>query len=206
MYPPLNKVWNAIREIKGKGTTGKYKHLKLGNQIITDKKEIFNTIGQTISKNSSKDKMNPKFTAYKNTQEKKSLDFTSENKECYNEPFTSDELLHPLFKLLMDISSSQESLLEDHLLLTNRFNLHRCSDDCLISSKSNASQKVCRMEFQNELLHVSSSALVKDRNGSMRLERDHPVLLQHSKSHTQGWRANGIFLRFYLKVILPIHL
>ena len=81
MHTPINKVWNAIRKIKGKGTTEKYKHLKLGNQIITDKKEITNTIGQTISKNSSKDKMNPKFTAYKNAQEKKSLDFTSENKK-----------------------------------------------------------------------------------------------------------------------------
>ena len=35
-----------------------------------------------------------------------------------------------LIKLLMDISFSQEILLEDHLLLTNRFNLHRCSDYC----------------------------------------------------------------------------
>ena len=98
---------------------------------------------------------------------------------------------NPLFKLLMDISSSQESLLEDHLLLTNRFNLHRCSDYCLKSSKSNASKKVCRMEFPKELR--SSPALVKDRNGSLRLEmeRDHPVLVQHSKFHTQGWRANG---------------
>ena len=31
---------------------------------------------------------------YKNTQEKNFLDFTSENKECYNEPFTLDELSH----------------------------------------------------------------------------------------------------------------
>lgn len=31
------------------------------------------------------------------------------------------------------------------------------------------------------------------RLGSLRLEmeRDHPVLVQHSKCHTQGWRANG---------------
>lgn len=39
----------------------------------------------------------------------------------------------------------------------------------------------------------SSPAIVKDRNGSLRLEmeRDRPVLVQHSKFHTQGWRANG---------------
>jgi hypothetical protein len=35
--------------------------------------------------------------------------------------------------------------------------------------------------------------LVKDKNGSLRLEisKDHPSLVQHSRFHTQGWRANG---------------
>jgi hypothetical protein len=35
--------------------------------------------------------------------------------------------------------------------------------------------------------------LVKDNDGSLRLEmsRDHPSLVQHSRFHTQGWRANG---------------
>ena len=39
----------------------------------------------------------------------------------------------------------------------------------------------------------SEPALVKDQNGSLRLEmeRVHPVLVQHSKYHTQGWHANG---------------
>ena len=50
----------------------KYNHLKLGNQIITDKKVIFNTNGQIISKDFSKDNMNPKFTVYK-THKKKIL-------------------------------------------------------------------------------------------------------------------------------------
>ena len=36
-------------------------------------------------------------------------------------------------------------------------------------------------------------AIVKDKNASLRLEmaRDHPMLVQHSQFHTQGWRANG---------------
>ena len=42
---------------------------------------------------------------------------------------------NPLIKLLMDVCSSQETLLEDHLLLTNRINMHRCSDYCLQPSK-----------------------------------------------------------------------
>lgn len=49
---------------------------------------------------------------------------------------------NPLLKLLMDVCSNQESLLEDHLLLTNRINLHRCSDYCLQPPKSkNSSEK-----------------------------------------------------------------
>ncbi|XP_053405155.1 uncharacterized protein LOC123560749 [Mercenaria mercenaria] len=54
------------------------------------------------------------------------------------------ESKNPLVKLLMDVSQSQESLLED-------------------------------------------------KNGSLRIEmtRDHPMLVQHSRYHTQGWRANG---------------
>jgi hypothetical protein len=56
---------------------------------------------------------------------------------------------NPLIKLLMDVSASQESLLEDHLLLTNRFNIHRSSDYCL-TLKSGKNKK-CRMEFGSKL-------------------------------------------------------
>lgn len=47
------------------------------------------------------------------------------------------------------------------------------------------------MEFPKQLR--SQPAIVKDRNGSLRLEmeRDHPVHVQHSRFHTQGWRENG---------------
>ena len=38
-------------------------------------------------------------------------------------------------KLLMDVCSDQESLLEDHLHLADRINLHRCSDYCLQEPK-----------------------------------------------------------------------
>ena len=107
---------------------------------------------------------------------------------------------NPLVKLLMDVSESQATLLEDHLLLSNRFNLHRCSDYCLRPPRGKAnpnSEKVCRMEFgtsenPGKILR-STPAIVKDRNGRPRLAmvRDHPMLVQHSKYHTQAWRANG---------------
>jgi hypothetical protein len=102
---------------------------------------------------------------------------------------------NPLIKLLMDVSSSQESLLEDHLLLTNRFNIHRCSDYCLTSKSGR--RKKCRMEFGTEFSSGKelrqTPAIITDKNGSLRLEmaRDHHMLVQHSRFHTQGWRANG---------------
>ena len=68
----INKVWTAIRKIKCKDTAEKYKHLKLVNHIYTDKKEISNIIGQTISKKSSKDNLSHKFIAYKIHKKKNS--------------------------------------------------------------------------------------------------------------------------------------
>ncbi|CAC5381911.1 PIF1 [Mytilus coruscus] len=53
------------------------------------------------------------------------------------------------------------------------------------------------MEFCTESSPVKqlreTPAIVKDKNGSLRLEkaRDHPMLVQHSRFHSQDWRANG---------------
>ena len=83
------------------------------------------------------------------------------------------------------------------LLLSNKFNIHRCSDYCLRPNKHKQSVKECRMEFGTESnpgkTLRNSPALVLDKNKSLRLEmaRDHPTLVQHSRFHTQGWRANG---------------
>ena len=91
---------------------------------------------------------------------------------------------------------SQQTLLKDYVLLTNRFNIHRCSDYSLIKSNT-GKEKACRMEFGTESSPAKeireTPALVKDKNGSLRLEmsRDHPSLVQHSRFHTPGWRANG---------------
>ena len=103
-----------------------------------------------------------------------------------------------LVKLLMDVSESQESILEDHLHLCNRINLHQCSDYCLRAPKNSPSSslKQCRMVFGTSLNPGKplreNPAIVRDRNGSLRLEmqRDHPSLVQHSQYHTQAWRAN----------------
>lgn len=74
-----------------------------------------------------------------------------------NAPPPPDEN-NPLFKLLLDVSIFQETLLEDHLLLSYRFNLHRCSDYCLRQSRPNNSQKSCRMEFQKTITFTTSNS------------------------------------------------
>ena len=102
---------------------------------------------------------------------------------------------NPLIKLLSEIGSTQESLLNDHILLTNKINIHKCSDFCW--KKNKKGDKVCRMEFGTErepgkpLREIP--AIVNDKNGCLRLEmkRDHPRMVQHSRIHTQAWRANG---------------
>jgi hypothetical protein len=106
---------------------------------------------------------------------------------------------NPLLKLLMDAGSTESEISEDHLLLCNKINMHRCSDYCLRTPKNNpsSSMKQCRMEFGTSVNPGKSLRdspdLVRDRNGCLRLEmeRDHPALVQHSQIHTQAWRANG---------------
>lgn len=56
-----------------------------------------------------------------------------------------NESKNPLIKLLMEVSQLHDTRLEDHLLLTNRFNLHICSDYSLRTDK--AGKTKCRLEF-----------------------------------------------------------
>jgi hypothetical protein len=75
-------------------------------------------------------------------------------------------------KLVMDVSMSKETLLEDYVLLTNRFNIHRCSDYCLKKLKTGREvEKACRMEFGTESSPGKeireTPALVNDKNGPL---------------------------------------
>ncbi|CAC5388030.1 unnamed protein product [Mytilus coruscus] len=75
------------------------------------------------------------------------------------------------------------------------FNIHRCSDYCLTSKKGKERQ--CRMEFGTGSSPgkqlKETTVIVKDKNGSLRFEmaREQQMLVQHSRFHSQGWRANG---------------
>ena len=48
-HSPINKVWNANRKIKGKGSN-KHQHLELGNQVITHKKTYVIASAASVAK------------------------------------------------------------------------------------------------------------------------------------------------------------
>ena len=115
------------------------------------------------------------------------------------QPVTHDQ--DPLVKMLMDVSATQDAVLEDYLQLVNRVGLHSCSDYCLRTPRHpqpglQPNERVCRMEYASEFHrgkeHRDSAAVVKDRNGALRLKlpRDHPRVIQHSRYQLQLWRAN----------------
>ena len=51
----MNKIWNMINGIKGRSNTCTVKHLSVGNDIITDKAEIANTLAEQLAYSSSSD-------------------------------------------------------------------------------------------------------------------------------------------------------
>ena len=45
------KVWKAIRKIKGKGGCNSVYHLKVNGNLITDEKEVEEVLAKNLSKN-----------------------------------------------------------------------------------------------------------------------------------------------------------
>jgi len=74
------------------------KHLLDNKTLLTSKKDIANLLAKTISKTSSSDNYDPKFKTFKFKQEKHKINFSSDNSEDYNEPFSMEELLQSLSK------------------------------------------------------------------------------------------------------------
>ncbi len=96
---PISKVWNMVQRIKGKGSNSSIKHLiDDDNNLLTAKKDIANILAQSVSKTSSSDNYDPKFKTFKDKQEKHNINFTSDNAEDYNEPFSLNELITSLNK------------------------------------------------------------------------------------------------------------
>ena len=92
------KVWKAIRKIKGKRGSSSVGHLRENGNLITDKKQIANLLASNISKNSSTENYSPCFQKIKEVKEDKRLNFSSDNQEEYNLSFSLTELKQSLQK------------------------------------------------------------------------------------------------------------
>ena len=92
------KVWKSIRKIGGNRKSSGVKHLKVQGKLITDKKSISNLLAETISKNSSSSNYSKQFQDIKKNKESQQLNFSSDNSEKYNVPFSMSELKQSLQK------------------------------------------------------------------------------------------------------------
>ena len=66
----IQKVWKAIRKIKGKGGCNSVNHLKVNGNLITDKKEVAQILAKNMSKNSMTDNTSDGFQRIKTFKNK----------------------------------------------------------------------------------------------------------------------------------------
>jgi len=95
---PMNKIWNMVRRISGKPTPMTTSHLKVNGVTIEQPNAIANSIASTVSHNSSSNHYTDRFRRYKAHQEQRPIDFTSDNREPYNLPFSLSELQTAIHK------------------------------------------------------------------------------------------------------------
>ncbi len=102
----------------------------------------------------------------------------------------------------MDIASTHDAILENHLLLVNRVGFHSCSNQCFSTPRHpgqglQPNERVCRMEFRSAFYPGkklrNAPEIVNDHNGAPHLEmpRDHQRVVQHSCCQLQSWKTNG---------------
>ena len=92
------KVWDMIRKISGKNSSGPIKHLSKNHVKATNKKDIADLLAKTFSNNSSSTHYSKQFQHIKKNAEKTKLNFKSNNLEDYNRPFSLSELTDCVMK------------------------------------------------------------------------------------------------------------
>ena len=92
------KVWDMIRKISGKNSSGPIKHLSKNHVKATNKKDIADLLAKTFSNNSSSTHYSKQFQHIKKNAEKTKLNFKSNNLEDYNRPFSLSELTDCIMK------------------------------------------------------------------------------------------------------------
>ena len=89
----LKSTWDMVCRISGKYKANTVSHLKYNNNDITDVKEICNTLAKQFAFNSSSDNCSHMFNHYRlKLEEKKPIDFDTNNHYSYNDVFPLHEL------------------------------------------------------------------------------------------------------------------
>jgi len=106
---PMKKIWSMVRRISGKPSPMITSHLKVNGINIEQPVEIANSIASTISYNSSSGHYSERFRRFKAHQEKRPIDFSSDNSEPYNLPFSRSEL-HSALKKAHDSAAGPDNI------------------------------------------------------------------------------------------------
>ena len=91
-YTPITKSWHMVHRIAGKYKKSTISHVISNNTKVTDTEEITNVIAQSFAFNSSKDNYTETFNQYRIREERKHIDFDTDDNLHYNELFTMAEL------------------------------------------------------------------------------------------------------------------
>jgi hypothetical protein len=78
---PMKKVWEMVKRISGKSQLSTIHHLLVNDNKIEHHMDIVNTLASTISFNSSHEHYNKSFAKSRVQQEKRPLNFSSDNSE-----------------------------------------------------------------------------------------------------------------------------
>ena len=93
----MEKIWKRVQKIKGKFTRRPPPLLNNAYGIETQNpNETSNIFGEAFASISATENYTQNFQRYKRTQERKHINFTSNNEEPYNTPFSVEELNHAL--------------------------------------------------------------------------------------------------------------
>ena len=88
----VKSVWNRIRKIKGKESTNSIHHLSVNDRDVTSHRGMANALTDNFSHNSSSAFSTDAFTSVRCKAEKQNINFSSENVDVYNMPFSLEEL------------------------------------------------------------------------------------------------------------------
>ena len=117
-------IWDFIKKITNKNINNPINHLSQGNINATSEKHIANLIAENFAQVSSTKKTTQISSTRSESKKKRTIKFTSDNTESYNQAFTVIELENSISKSNNSASSSDEIyyiLLKEHPTISLKY-------------------------------------------------------------------------------------